>query len=226
MSQNPQDLDLRKKKLGSLIAEARIQARKTEAECAAATGVSAETYQAYEQGEKAPSLPQLELLAYIFNLPPELFEEKESAVERPTPRSIVDAEHLLPLRHRLVATTLRKLRMAANLSVEEIERESGLQESRLQAYESGEEAIPMPELELLASALGGQIDLFYDKRGPIGKWRLQQQAIQKFLQLPGELQEFVVKPVNKPYIELAARLSELSSEKLRSIAEGLLEITY
>jgi hypothetical protein len=32
--------------------------------------------------------------------------------------------------------------------------------------------------------------------------------------------------VNLPYIHLAIRLSDLSVEKLRSVAEGLLEITY
>jgi hypothetical protein len=36
----------------------------------------------------------------------------------------------------------------------------------------------------------------------------------------------MVKPVNEPYIALAKKLSELPANKLRSIAEGLLEITY
>jgi len=37
---------------------------------------------------------------------------------------------------------------------------------------------------------------------------------------------FISKPVNLPYLELAMRLSDLSAEKLRGVAEGLLEITY
>ena len=40
-----------------------------------------------------------------------------------------------------------------------------------------------------------------------------------------ELQGFVCKPINRPYLELAVRLSEMSVEKLRGVAEGLLEIT-
>jgi hypothetical protein len=48
----------------------------------------------------------------------------------------------------------------------------------------------------------------------------------KFLDLPAPLQDFVCKPVNRPYVELALKLSELSVERLRAIAEGLLEITY
>ena len=39
------------------------------------------------------------------------------------------------------------------------------------------------------------------------------------------MQQFVSKPVNQPYLELAQRLSEMSVERLRSVAEGLLEIT-
>jgi len=37
--------------------------------------------------------------------------------------------------------------------------------------------------------------------------------------------DFISKPVNRPYLQLAQRLSEMSVEKLRMVAEGLLEIT-
>jgi hypothetical protein len=67
---------------------------------------------------------------------------------------------------------------------------------------------------------------FFDQKGPIGKRRAEQTAVRLFLELPPQLQEFVCKPVNKPYLVLASRLSELSVEKLRAVAEGLLEITY
>ena len=50
--------------------------------------------------------------------------------------------------------------------------------------------------------------------------------MQKFLELPPEIQLFASKPVNLPYLELAMRLSELNAEKLRAVAEVLLEITY
>jgi hypothetical protein len=65
-----------------------------------------------------------------------------------------------------------------------------------------------------------------DQTGTIGTWKAQQQAFSKFKELPNELQDFVCKPVNRPYLELAMRLSDLSVEKLRSVAEGLLEITF
>ena len=46
-----------------------------------------------------------------------------------------------------------------------------------------------------------------------------------FLQLPVELQNFVCKPINRPYLELALKLSGMSAEKLRGVAEDLLDIT-
>ncbi|NIP32622.1 MAG: hypothetical protein GWN00_13130, partial [Aliifodinibius sp.] len=49
--------------------------------------------------------------------------------------------------------------------------------------------------------------------------------IDEFQNLPEELQEFIAKPVNQPYLELAKKLSELSADRLRGIAEGILEIT-
>jgi hypothetical protein len=49
--------------------------------------------------------------------------------------------------------------------------------------------------------------------------------MQKFLELSEEMQNFVRQPVNRPYIELAMKLSSMSREKLRAVAEGLLDIT-
>jgi hypothetical protein len=43
--------------------------------------------------------------------------------------------------------------------------------------------------------------------------------------LPVELQDFVSKPINRPYLEIAHRLSEMPADQLRAVAEGLLAIT-
>jgi hypothetical protein len=49
--------------------------------------------------------------------------------------------------------------------------------------------------------------------------------VDDFLELSPELQAFVSKPINRPYLELAQRLSEMSVDKLRSVGEGNLEVT-
>ena len=41
-----------------------------------------------------------------------------------------------------------------------------------------------------------------------------------------EIGAFVSQPVNSPYIELARKLSAMSTERLRSVAENLLDITF
>jgi hypothetical protein len=41
-----------------------------------------------------------------------------------------------------------------------------------------------------------------------------------------ELRQFVAMPVNRPYLELAMKLSNMSRDKLRSVAEDLLDITF
>jgi transcriptional regulator with XRE-family HTH domain len=126
----------------------------------------------------------------------------------------------------MVGALLRQVRAKSNLSLKEISDKTGIPEDQLQAYEKGEYPIPLPTLEILVNALGGHLDLFMDQSGLVGTWRKQQQAIQHFLELPEEMREFIGKPVNQPYLELARRLSDLSVERLRSVAEGLLEITY
>jgi hypothetical protein len=52
-----------------------------------------------------------------------------------------------------------------------------------------------------------------------------EEAVQHFLEMPVELRQFVVMPVNRPYLELAMKLSNMSRDKLRSVAEDLLDIT-
>jgi hypothetical protein len=73
--------------------------------------------------------------------------------------------------------------------------------------------------------LGSRIEMFFDQSGPVGQWMNSQRALQKFLDLSEDMQKFVCQPVNRPYIELAMKLSGMSKDKLRSVAEGLLDIT-
>jgi hypothetical protein len=49
---------------------------------------------------------------------------------------------------------------------------------------------------------------------------------QRFEQLPPDIKAFVVEPINLSYLQTAMRLSELDVDKLRSIAEGILDITF
>jgi transcriptional regulator with XRE-family HTH domain len=226
MSKNRQLVQIRTKKLGLLIMDARVAQRRSIEDCAQALGVSPEQFQAYEKGLDAPPLPHLELLALYLDIPLEHFWGKKSISMEEVKQVLQDKDRLLNLRNRMIGTNLRLARNTSNFSYKEMNDRTGISEERLRQYEMGEVAIPLPDLELLAQVLDLPIERFYDQHGPIGRWRSQQGSVQKFLDLPPDVQSFVCKPVNRPYLELAIRLSELSAEKLRGVAETLLEITY
>ena len=217
---------LRSKKLGVLIRDARLTAHKTIPECARLVGVTSGILRAWEEGRKAPSLPELEVLAYSLHQPLHRFWSKEAMSDDAPNTGSMNLPALVGIRQRLVGAHLRQQRENASLSPRALSEQSGISTARLKAYELGERPIPMPELEGLMALLGGQVESMFDQTGSIGQWMVQQKAVQDFLQLPPELQKLVSKPVNRPYLELAMKLSGMSTDKLRSVAEDLLDITF
>jgi transcriptional regulator with XRE-family HTH domain len=218
-------LTLRAKKLGVLIRDARLAARRSPDECAKAMGISKRTLRRYEEGQRAPSMPELEILAYYLRLPMEQFWASTSVSTESAPEEPPDLPQLVQIRQRMIGALLRQERTNANLSLKSLAQQSGLSVSRIKAYELGRRPIPLPELEALLGPLGSRMEVFFDQSGPIGQWMAGQKSSRLFLELPDDLQAFVCQPVNRPYLELAVKLSEMSSENLRAVAEGLLDIT-
>ena len=218
-------ITLRAKKLGTLIRDARLAMRRSAKECAEAINVTTGVFKAYEEGRKAPSLPELETLVYYLDLSIDHFWSNEALSDDPTPVDELDLPRLLGLRHRMIGALLRQERLNASFSMKSVAEQTGISTGRLKRYELRERPISLPELEILLKILGGRIETFFDQGGPIGQWMAQQKAIQQFLDMPLELQTFVCQPVNRPYLDLACKLSEMSTDKLRSVAEDLLDIT-
>ncbi len=226
MDKQQQMMQIRMKKLGLLIFDARSSARRTQQECADAIGVPLEDYQAYEKGEKAPSLPELENLAYYLDVSLEHFWGAESLTARTRPENVQQKEQLRKIRDRVIGASLRASRQKHSLSLAGLAEKSALPEDLLGKYELGACPVPLPDLETLSKALDLPIDDLVDSHGPIGRWRMERYETAQFLELEPELRQFVTKPVNLPYVRLAVRLSQMSVEKLRHIAESILEITY
>lgn len=216
---------VRSRKLGVLIRDARLAARKTLPECAGAIGVTNGIFRAYEEGRRSPPLPEMEFLAFYLGLSMRHFWGKEAKSEAAPPIALLNLQVLGALRQRMVGALLRQEREKASISIKALAEQAGVSAARLRAFELGTRPIPLPVLEALLSLLGGQIESLLDQTGPVGQWMSQQKSVQDFLLLPPELQEFVCKPVNRPYVELALKLSSLSTTKLRSVAEDLLDIT-
>jgi transcriptional regulator with XRE-family HTH domain len=218
---------VRAKMVGVLMRDARQTAGKTTKECADVLGCSNGAYLAYENGDKSPSLPELEVLAYFFGLPLKHFWSQEVRSEKPK----LDAEFLAVasiahLRHRIIGAELRKARLAAKIKIKDLSAKTHIPTGRLSNYELGQTPIPIPDLEALTSQLGLRIEDLFEPRGTVGEWDRAHRASERFEKLPADLQEFVCQPANEPYLRLAQRLSELPSGKLRGIAESLLDITY
>jgi transcriptional regulator with XRE-family HTH domain len=218
-------ITIRSKKLGILIRDARLTSRRTTGECAAAINVTEDDFIAYEEGSKAPSLPELETLVYYLELPIGHFWKNAVISSAPARIDGLNLSRLTGLRQRMIGALLRQERLNASISTVSLAEQTGIPDSRLNQYEMGELPIPLPELELILKLLGGRIETFFDQGGPVGQWMNQQKAIDQFLDMPLELQRFVCKPVNRPYLDLARKLSEMSTEKLRSVAENILDIT-
>lgn len=218
-------LALRNRIIGLLLRDTREQAGKTKRECAAALGISTSTITAFEEGRKPISLPELEVLAYVLDTPVSFFWGRDpDLVPAPQPLPL---EEVLALRHRIVGALVRKARQEVDLSQKDLAEVLGCSSGRITSYELGRRPIPLAVLEVLAQHLKLPLDYFLDtKEGPVGEWHRQQEAWQQFCELPKHVQEFVVRPANVRYLEVAMKLDQMPAGGLRAIAEGLLDITY
>ncbi len=216
---------IRAKKLGVLIRDARQTANKGVAECAQAIQTSIENFEQFEVGERSPSLPELELLAQFLKVPLDHFWGNRTLSEQQTNPKEEKRELFLLIRNRKIGVILKQARLSTGLSINQVSEQANISDSQLEIYELGEQPIPLPILEDISNIINLPIQRFFDVHKPIDVIPLQPSSMEYLNELPKELRDFILKPVNRPYLELAHRLSEISVEKLRTVAEGLLEIT-
>ncbi|PKO16841.1 MAG: hypothetical protein CVU39_06390 [Chloroflexi bacterium HGW-Chloroflexi-10] len=226
MDKHTQYMQVRTKKLGLLIYDARLSTGKTLEECAQITGIAVSRLESFEKGQVSPTLPEIEVLAYSLKIPMEHFWGKQIISQTKQPDQAKKFQQLLIIRQRLIGANIKKIRTDKGISLEDIAQNNHVDTEVFRQFEYGEKEIPLPQLELIAKFLKCRVEDFFDTQGVISNWRKEQQQLRDLTGLPAAIREFVTKPVNIPYIELALRLSELDVQKLRLVAEGLLEITY
>ncbi len=216
---------LRARVLGVLLRDARTASELSAADLAAALGVPEATLLAWELGEQAPSLPQLELIAYKLNLPISHFFGTQM-LERKHQRDLsVPPQEYTLLRQRVIGIRLSLARREARLSLEELAKLSGTDAETLSAYEFGQAPVPFPQLASLAMALRKAPSYFLEDVGQLGEWLALQEMYDRFCQLPEEIRAFVSQPNSLPYLEIALRLSQLPLSELRAVGEKILDIT-
>jgi len=216
---------LRAKKLGVLLRDARLSSGKTMKECGEAIGVSGSTISSYEKGKSSPSLPELEMLAYFLKVPIGRFWKDIIISSEDVPLDQLDIEHTQAIRHRQIGKLLEEARLKLEITFDEITEKTGITYGRMKRFETGDSPVPLPELELLSNTLEFTLSDLFEIETDVGKWIAAQSGINEFLELPTDLQRFITKPVNRPYLEVAKKLSTLTADQLREIAESLLEIT-
>jgi transcriptional regulator with XRE-family HTH domain len=225
MSVSPITITIRAHKLGVLIRDARLFRNKSIADCACQLGIAETRFEAYELGESSPSLPELEMLTNYLGVPFKHFWgstilPKDNEVEIP-----LEASQWFSVRQRIIGARIKQARNESGISLEFLAQAIGAEPQQLEAYELNGEPVPLPTLEAISQTLGKPVDIFCDQHGPVGSKIFRQQITQAFLDLPPEMQDFVSKPINRPFLDLAHRLSEMPVDNLRKVAEGLLEIT-
>ena len=215
---------LRARILGVLVRDARQATDLSIAQCAKLIDVPAERLERWELGKEMPSMPQLELLAYVLDLPISHFWGTETVL-RGEARADLPAKDYVELRTRLIGALLRQARQTANLEPETVAAQAGISTARLGAYELGQQPIPLPVLVSLASACRVNLGYFLENGNRVGEFLLLQEDMKQFSLLPEEVRHFVTAPVNMPYIELAMKIARLGSDELRGIATSILDIT-
>ncbi len=215
---------LRARMLGVLIRDARVSSARTPEDCARLLNVPVEVFEAWELGDDAPDLPQLELLAYFLEVPVSHFWGQDVIAHDPTTATAVKQEYL-SLRHRMIGALLRQAREEANLSVAQVAEAAGLSPERLELYELGELAIPMSELHVLSSAVRRNMDYFVEMSGYIGELLRIREEWKQFQSMDEDVRHFAANPSNLAFLRIAMMFSEMPTEQLRKIAAGLADIT-
>ena len=218
-----QSFAIRARMIGVLIRDARVDAGRSFDDCAAALEVEPAQIEAWEFGDLAPTLPQLEVLASYLDVPVSHFWGTRT-LEQDRKSHGAQADYLA-LRDRMIGLLLRQAREEQGISLEALAESSGLPAPRIAQYELGELPMPIHELTVLANGVRKNLSYFLESSSYVGELLAMREEWKRFGQMPEELRRFAANPLNAGFIEIAMVLSELPAERLRRIGESMLNIT-
>lgn len=209
--------------LGNLIRDARLYAGQRHRDCAKVLGITEDEYKQAEAGEYPITLPDLEVLALYLKVPMGYFWGTDRLFEAKD----VNFAGMLDLRQKVIGAMIRQSRLQARETTASFAELLGIEEDVVQAYESGSTAIPYLQLEELCRHLDLSINHFVDdQHGPLRRHEAEQRLQKIFDGLDVDMQSFLANPTNVSYLETAKTLSEMDVQRLRQVAESLLEITF
>ena len=217
---------IHQKKLGVLINNARLSKNRTAADCASLLHITTSEFLGFENGVTAPTLPEIELLAYFLNIPIDHFWMNKLIEKSTLDHSQSDYSTMMKVRDKVLAIQIRLKREEKSLSLSNMADALHISEDEYLILEQGETHFDLVRLEQIAFLLKLNLNDFITTQGNVGQWNTDKVNNEALRNLPPDIISFIINPNNEPYLRLAMHLSGLSAEKLRSIAEGLLEITF
>ena len=215
---------IRARMVGVLLRDARVAAGRSPDDCARLLHVPVGQVERWEYGDEAPSLPQLELLAYYLDVPVSHFWGVTTREQSARDFGRRQLEYLT-LRDRMVGVLLRQAREDAALSLRDLAAASGVPEDLLAQYELGELSVPIHELTVLASALRKNLSYFLESSSQLGELLALREMWKHFAGLPEDLRQFAANPINVGFLEIAQLLSRMPTDRLRQVGESILNIT-
>jgi transcriptional regulator with XRE-family HTH domain len=211
---------LRTKMVGALIRKTRQDSGQSIEEIAQAMDLNASVLQEYESGQRGIPLPDLELLCYHFDV--DIDDVLANKPPGPKAKEEIKPDVLRSLRQRIIAAQLRKLRQDKVAEVDAVAEAIGLTPETLEAYERGNQPIPVPELEALSAYYDAPFEQFFAHEGPLARKSVETPPPDA-LDLPQDLIEFVGQTSNIPYLRLARALRQMPDEELRQFAQSLID---
>lgn len=238
-SREAEAMRLRAKILGLRIRQSRIAAGRSLDDCAKQLRLPQALITSWEFGEALPSRPQMQLLADYLGLSVSSFSQDGEQAAPPAdsgisagadialearrqPEQKVKHKHaeFLALRQRLLGGLIRAARRKQAISAEELSGLSGIESSQLQAYEFGEQVMPMQHLQALAKALELDLaDLISSAAQPA--LNADEKSVKQSVDQCRDQNMRSSEQKTRSIMQLAEAFSALPSEELQRIADAL-----
>ena len=189
-------------------------------ETAELLSISAAVLKSYENGRYLPSLPTLESLAYIYQIPLDILLSPDALDDFTYQPNTEQLQQLMKVRRNIISTTLLIALEKIGLSQKDLADRSGVSQSKIQRYLNGDD-IPLDDLEKISNAISVDQKQLFDTESQIGLWQVKQKAFEKFSQLPEEIIGFLGNNENLEFINLAKSLSSLELAELEKLTDSL-----
>ena len=204
---------------------AREACGKTIKECSLLLNIPTSRIKNFETGKYIPSLPEIEVLSYLFKVPIISFFQKDGVNHQVHKPNSARIKRLIRIRQQIIATRIHLAREKSELSMKKLSRITSIPTSRLKRYEEADTPITLDDLQKIVNGLNLNLDDFFDHDSPLGKWQTTQSKNYAFEHLPEEIKEFITDSNNLRYLQVAYNLSKIGIDTFSNLSNSLTKLT-